>query len=169
LGQGGSHSITDSTFENNQALSGGAIYVQDKADSIQIVNSQFVNNQAIVNGGALIFIDQSKVCFMKFPLRVPGVKNSLTISQATFLQNMANLGGAIYLGNQALKVDSSSFIENSALQGGAIATKTSGKNFYNHFLNLHRCLNKGSIDTEYIYKKQCFTRSFFGFTWSNEF
>jgi len=45
------------------------------------------------------------------------------------------LGGGIYLGNQALTVDSSSFIENTALQGGAIATKTSSKALSIHFLS----------------------------------
>ena len=59
MGQGGSHTITDSTFENNQAANGGAIYVWDQADSIQIVNPQFVNNQVTGNGGALIFLDDS--------------------------------------------------------------------------------------------------------------
>jgi len=47
------------------------------------------------------------------------------ISQTTFLQNTANLGGGIYIGNQELTIDSSYFIENSALEGGAIATMAS--------------------------------------------
>jgi len=112
LGLGGVHKITDCTFENNQALNGGALYVKGKANSLNIVNSQFSNNKASENGGALFFPDQS-------------VKDSFLISQATFLQNSAVLGGGIYLGNQALIVNSSFFIENNALQGGAIATLTS--------------------------------------------
>jgi len=63
------------------------------------------------------------------------VKGSLPISQTTFSQNTAALGGAIYLGSQALTVDSSSFIENTALQGGAIATKTPSKALSIHFLS----------------------------------
>jgi len=61
-----------------------------------------------------------------------GVSGSLLISQGTFLQNIATkFGGGIYLGNQALTVDSSSFIENSALEGGAVATKASSKSSLN--------------------------------------
>jgi len=114
LGIGGAHQITDCIFENNQASNGGALYAKNQAKSLSILNSQFNNNKASKNGGALFFPDQS-------------VKDSLLISRATFLQNNATLGGGIYLGNQAITVDSSSFMENNALQGGGIATSTSSK------------------------------------------
>jgi len=58
------------------------------------------------------------------------VKNTLSITETTFLQNAATYGGAIYLGNQALIADSSYFIENNALQGGgAFATMSSSNSF----------------------------------------
>ncbi len=43
---------------------------------------------------------------------------------------MATIGGAVYLGNQALIIDSSSFIENNAERGGAIATLSADRNFF---------------------------------------
>ena len=72
------------------------------------------------------------------------MKGSLLISQATFLQNFAQLGGGIYLGDQSIIVDSSSFIENNALQGGAITTLTSS-NFFrdNRIKPLNRQDNNG--------------------------
>jgi len=81
------------------------------------------------NGGALVFFDNSTLKMISKLLILKGVKNSLEISKGIFLQNTANLGGGIYIGNQFLTVDSSSFIENSALEGGAIATKASSKIF----------------------------------------
>jgi len=131
LGSGGVHTLTDCIFEKNQASNGGALYVKGQVSSISIINSQFDNNQASGNGGALTFADQSLLFVIslsdKFSL---GVKDTLLISQSTFSQNTATLGGAVYLGTQALVVDSSSFIGNNAERGGAIATMSSSSNFF---------------------------------------
>ena len=102
LGSGGTHIIADCTFENNQASNGGALFVKGQANSITILSSQFDDNQASGNGGALIFADQSIQSFFALFHPLLGVQNSLLISQSTFFQNTATLGGAAYLGNQSL-------------------------------------------------------------------
>jgi len=135
LGSGGVHTITDCVFENNQASNGGALFVKGQFNYITILNSEFDNNQASGNGGALTFSDQSFYDSEPLSHLLLGVKDTLLITQSTFFQNTATLGGALYLGNQALVVEFSSFIENNALRGGAIATMAASNFFYFiHFL-----------------------------------
>jgi len=54
-------------------------------------------------------------------LRVPVINNSL------FQDNQAQRGGAIFVRNQRLKIDSTEFVGNSARDGGAIASFAESK------------------------------------------
>lgn len=80
--------ITDSTFEMNEATSGGAITHAGQSDSMSIENSTFYGNTARDNGGAL---------------HISGGK--VDITNVTFSQNeAADNGGGIYVSGNGTDV-----------------------------------------------------------------
>ncbi|XP_057300385.1 uncharacterized protein LOC130631506 [Hydractinia symbiolongicarpus] len=96
--------ISDSLFENNAAIQGGAIYIE---------NSDITKCPGIT-------IARSKVCEFKFsPFRVYSPTN-LTVYNSTFKNNTAIQGGAIYIKSSDLFVHHSLFSYNTADSGGAI-------------------------------------------------
>ena len=94
--------ITESYFENNTAVDGGAIY-WNNGDNVNIIGSNFTKNTADSRGGAVF---------------VNGAYGEITDSQFTL--NEAILGGAVYLNNEELIVSGSEFTTNNAVQGGAV-------------------------------------------------
>ncbi|WP_299521797.1 S-layer family protein [uncultured Methanobrevibacter sp.] len=96
--------ITGSNFTNNKAQYGGAAWFNK--GSVTIEDSIFENNTATAEGGALGFSP---------------VRNDLivTINNASFTNNSAILGGAIY-NNVGLNVTNSSFNNNKATNHGDI-------------------------------------------------
>ena len=94
--------ITDSYFETNTAVDGGAIY-WNKGTGVYIIESTFTENTADSRGGAVF---------------VNGAYGEITDSQFTL--NEAILGGAVYLNNEELTVSGSNFTTNNAVQGGAV-------------------------------------------------
>ena len=94
--------ITESYFENNTAVDGGAIY-WNNGDNVNIIGSNFTKNTADSRGGAVF---------------VNGAYGMITDSQFTL--NEAILGGAVYLNNEELIVSDSDFTTNNAVQGGAV-------------------------------------------------
>ena len=104
----GRATIENSTFQNNQAVTGGAI--QAAFAPVIIRNSLFENNQAAIAGGAIF-----------------AAGDNLSIEDSTFSQNSTDgFGGAIFLNNQsstattAAAVHTSTFSNNQAERGGAI-------------------------------------------------
>src|SRR5208283_1217582 len=93
----GAMTITNSTFSDNQAISGGAITLQDPA-MVTITNSTFSDNQAFGGlgdsgvGGAIANTEDP----MGFPFPIPA---TLTVTNSTFSGNKAEVlsptGGAI--------------------------------------------------------------------------
>ena len=94
--------ITESYFETNTAVDGGAIY-WNNGYGVNIIGSNFTKNTADSRGGAVF---------------VNGTYGEITDSQFTF--NEAILGGAVYLNNEELIVSGSDFTTNNAVQGGAV-------------------------------------------------
>ena len=104
--------VLNSTFVNNNAFNGGAIFVGDESREINITDSNFTRNNAYDNGGA-INIEGSKV----------------TLNNTRFNNNTAAIdGGAVYIGGVGITnaIYSSVFEGNNATgYGGAIDWKAS--------------------------------------------
>ena len=75
--------VSNSSFTNNYAYNGGAIYVGSDSGQINVTGSTFTKNHALNSGGA-ISLDASAV----------------TINQTKFYDNYAVEGGALYVGGQ---------------------------------------------------------------------
>lgn len=104
---GGHAVVSNSTFINNSADNGGAIYVEYGHD-LSIVNCNFVNNAANECGGVLFSNDNDK-------------DDKISITKCTFADNSAvKYGGVLYseYGNNI--IEDSKFTNNSAGEGGAI-------------------------------------------------
>ena len=89
--------IYNSTFANNSAYNGGAIY--DDGDSLTVSGCTFVDNFAY-NGGAIYYGGAD-----------------LTVSDCTFVNGSAYNGGAIYNGIGSITVSDSNFTNSSANYG----------------------------------------------------
>ena len=99
--------VENSTFTNNRAYDGGAIYVGEGANEINITSSNFTQNWAVTTGGA-----------------IGVVSSNVTINASNFYYNNATSGAALYMGGDGStnNVYSSNFIGNKANggNGGAI-------------------------------------------------
>jgi len=65
------YGIYDSTFENNYAKKGGAIYIEGPITSLSLAYTNFSQNVASSQGGAIYFANNSKRfenSVNKFPL-----------------------------------------------------------------------------------------------------
>ncbi len=91
--------IVNSTFSQNSAKQGGAVYGANS-----ITNSNFIGNAALEDGGAIW-----------------STTGNPTIENNTFSKNAANgKGGAIYTSYYPFTILKNTFVENSAKYGGAI-------------------------------------------------
>ena len=111
-------SIIQSTFEENRAHTGGAIFIRDQSH-VSIIDSIFTGNGAVVPlstdktvclaGGGAINVEQN---------------SSVMLKGCSFVRNTANcLGGAInvlHTFNAAIKIHSCNFTDNQALFGGGL-------------------------------------------------
>ncbi|KAL4505725.1 hypothetical protein ABPG73_004610 [Tetrahymena malaccensis] len=139
--------IENSNFENNTAIYGSALFIQQAESNminqipiklqniynLEIIGSQFKNNTALKRGGA-IYINGS----------------SLQINQTLFNSNKANLqGGAIYLENtdqnilkNTIQLFNCTLYQNYASMGGSIGSST--YQGINRFSQNEFILNKAS-------------------------
>ncbi len=100
---GGSATIEDSSFTENKAARGAAIY-QNNRDILSIANSSFSANESD-HGGAIF---------------VAGVRDATDIFDSRFTQNSADRGGAIF-SFSTLRIRKSAFRQNqSTYEGGAL-------------------------------------------------
>lgn len=97
--------INSSTFKNNSAAYGGAIYASKK-NNLRIFNSTFEDNHAYKYGGAIACEEN----------------NNLEISYSKFIDcsSITNAGGAVYSRNSTLNIRKSNFTSCNATFGGAI-------------------------------------------------
>ncbi|MCP4542039.1 MAG: DUF11 domain-containing protein, partial [Chloroflexi bacterium] len=101
---GGQVTVLNTTFMNNMAQRGGAIFAY--VSVVDISNTAFLTNTGTQFGGAIH--------------RKSG--GSFSLNSALFSGNKANSnhGGAIYNGTSGLTVENSTFFNNTAKQGGGI-------------------------------------------------
>ena len=102
-------SLTDSKFYNNSAYNGGAVFVGASTVGGKILNSTFAYNTANSVGGRGGAIDWNA--------------SSGDLEKATFIQNSAAYGGAVFVGQATSnsRIVNSTFRLNSATRnGGAI-------------------------------------------------
>jgi predicted outer membrane repeat protein len=98
----GTATVTNCTFSNNGATSGGGINNNAAGAALTVINSTFSNNGAVLYGGA---IENA---------------GTATVTNCTFSDNGANTGGGID-NSGTLTLTNSSFSDNSATSsGGAI-------------------------------------------------
>lgn len=145
--------ISDSTFEKNLTVSGngGAIYVTGA--ELKIGNEvRFDKNSAALHGGAIYVTDHSYI--PEVPEGDDGngtpdevvVKSVFTVDGASFNDNNALRGGAIYVARTEYSVNNSEFNKNIATDleygGGAIySTMAAGE--LSDVVFAENCSNKG--------------------------
>lgn len=120
-------SIVNTIFEDNQAISGGAIYANDAlVDDFEILNNEFINNTATGDangagsGGAYSGSN--------------AVMGVMLVEGNIFRGNMADIGGAIYLsdGGDDITFQRNQFIANESTgSGGALyfSARVGGQDF----------------------------------------
>ncbi|MBE7709619.1 MAG: hypothetical protein E7Z93_04135 [Cyanobacteria bacterium SIG32] len=141
--------ITNSTFTNNSAKDGGAIYNhgdldnQNKAANLNITGGSFTGNTATGNGGAIYNQADATIKGVEFSgnKAESGYGGSIyvntkvsdsqindsttTISESLFEGNSASIGGALFNHNGKTEITLTEFNNNKADFGGAIYSTTS--------------------------------------------
>ena len=141
--------ITNSTFTNNSAKDGGAIYNhgdldnQNKAANLNITGGSFTGNTASGNGGAIYNQADATIKGVEFSgnKAESGYGGSIyvntkvsdsqindsttTISESLFEGNSASIGGALFNHNGKTEITLTEFNNNKADFGGAIYSSTS--------------------------------------------
>jgi hypothetical protein len=122
----GTLTISDSTFDSNQAGNGGALFPRFTASSTAIANSLFIHNSTLNTtngwGGALLVWDGAPV----------------TVNSTTFISNTARWGGALYLfhgGSTAPPTTvtlTNSLLTNNLADGGSTTVDGGGGAIYNN-------------------------------------
>ena len=124
--------IEDSSFTNNYAYNGGAIYVTSNVNSeiTVILRSNFTDNYAASQGGAI-------------GLRASAV----TLNQTIFKDNTAYSGGAVFVGGEQVNyIYDSVFEENMAEnKGGAIDWESSIGNIFDSNFTLNTANYGGAL------------------------
>ena len=129
--------VTDSKFINNTATggdAGGAIYIEDRASDIKIINSDFIKNNASSSSGGAI----------------SGKSNDVTIKDSRFDENTAEnaYGGAIYWETgDRLNISNCNFTENFAKSGAAVDIMTSSEdaNIEKSLFDKNKGTDRGAI------------------------
>lgn len=106
VSSGGNANLTiiNSNFTNNIGTWGGAIYDQN-AVNLTIIDSTFENNTATASSGGSIYT---------------GPSDKILINNSKFINNNANVGGAISCHSRNSSIINSIFINNSANVAGAM-------------------------------------------------
>ena len=114
--------VMHSEFDNNSALSQGAVMDGSFQPILYISNCSFTNNVANIYGGGVISLEQCK---------------SLTISGSRFTRNRSihNPGGVLSIINVVATLYNCLFLENHAQEGGVLIAYQSSVTF-DHISNL---------------------------------
>jgi CSLREA domain-containing protein len=103
--EGGTLTVTNSTFSNNSAANGGGIF---NAGTLIVTDSTFSGNSATSDGGGI----------------TNGSNSTATVTNSTFSGNSANAGGGIENNSGTLTVTNSTFSGNSGSVSGGAAIST---------------------------------------------
>lgn len=121
--------IIGSSFDDNHATYGGAVYV-NTGRNVNLINSNFTAN--IGSGGGAIY-----TC------------SNIEITDVLFSANNATNGGVVYISNTAPKFMNASFTNNHANSGGVVYVTNYGSvNFYNSSFTSNNASMGGVV---YIY------------------
>ena len=121
--------IIGSSFDDNHATYGGAVYVNTGCN-VNLINSNFTAN--IGSGGGAIY-----TC------------SNIEITDVLFSANNATNGGVVYISNTAPKFMNASFTNNHANSGGVVYVTNYGSvNFYNSSFTSNNASMGGVV---YIY------------------
>ncbi len=109
--------MTNSTFDDNRANSGAAVYTEE--DSFyHFINDAFTANIAQEYGGAVY------------------IKRDGMFTDSKFNNNSAQYGGAVFINNGSCTIINSTFTNNSAsAHGGALYLYGGSGNFTNSIFN----------------------------------
>ena len=110
LRNGAKVTVTNATFNLNQATSGGAISMVDNDVNLVVDGSSFVKNLVTNYGGA-----------------IHALRGEASIRNSSFIQNRGVVGGAIYAINRKVNVANSTFSENRSGAGGGALDLVSGE------------------------------------------
>lgn len=154
--------VKNSTFENNVAGYGGAIYVNEYA--MKISNCVFKKNTALYGGGAVYayyggvfdrctFIENTATGEDSYGGALYFDDEPSSVSNSLFVKNSADYGGGIYLDYYVLSITNSTFV-------GNIARVDGGGGIYNDDsdgLSLTNCILWGNTGTGNADKNQILT------------
>ena len=148
----GSVVISGVSFKDNQALSGGAIYLS--GGQLTISDSAFSDNRASEHGGAVYSsggsVDINATSFSGNQAALYGgaidniAESQMRLSQSQFEGNTATTGGAIGNWRSGLLVINSGFEGNSAENGGAIQNEEGQQSICHSQFSANRASNFGS-------------------------
>lgn len=145
---GGGLAISNSTFEDNYAYLGGAIYSNA---TLNITGSTFRGNSGQAEGGAVYILGDSVISGSSFEENVAysyggaiySSAPAVSISSSTFTNNMVfGTGGAIMCSYGTCTIETSSFTGSMASSGGAICS-------YTNKLYVSGSLFRGNAVTDY--------------------
>jgi len=123
--------IINSTATDDKNVYGGAIYYTGSTiNNVTVVNATAISNNGTSYGGALSW-------------RVSNTKN---MYNSSFINNTADLGGAVYRENGGLNVYNTQFVENTANDCGGAIYSNGVLNIYNGtFVRNHANNSGGAI------------------------
>ena len=119
----GNLTIYKCKFQNNNAVTGGAIFIDNVLNNLVLKNSTFINNMASSGGGAISNNGISTIINCTFQNNTAGAGGAifnfgfLNVTQSTFQYNTANLGlyrgGAVCISGGATYINFCRIIENN--------------------------------------------------------
>jgi len=123
---GGMNYIERSTFQNNQASTGGALSLS--AGTMSLTSSSFEENEA--SQGGAIYLNSG----------------NLQISQSNFRSNSADDGGGLYIQSGNTNLTECTFSNNTALNtGGAITLMGTNMTIQRSYFSANQAANGGAI------------------------
>lgn len=144
-----SFAFDNATFIANKAMLGGGLYIVDLVEHGNITNCFFINNEARKQtastgfGGAMYLEQQSSLHTISSRLLVAATPHPqaqhLIITNSTFSNNTAYIGGAIYTKQFDFTLHNDTFRNNQAASGGALATELTNTASINYTIIINRC------------------------------
>ena len=110
--------INKSTFTNNSASAGGAIFVNSVSTTVVIKNCSFLANTAVEKGGALAFNDGDSIIISTSSFQDNLVGSH--VSTHTTSSTGKGKGGAVYFSAISIELVNTNFKNNEAASGGAL-------------------------------------------------
>ena len=126
--------VDDSTFSDNTAKEGGAIFITSPGSRLTVKGSTFVDNSVIASGagGAIVMedgaVDINGSSFIRNRSdNIGGAigtwgSGDISVTNSTFSGNSARSGGAVYSGGASMTLTHVTIAGNTASEGGAIYT-----------------------------------------------